>query len=71
MKFFPASGVDVAADALDINCTFDSDENIRLKADVVDMVIPAGMFAEGGEVDSFGSRIPPLCIEPSDNSLQN
>jgi len=45
-ELIPASGIDVAADTLNIKNTFCRNENIRLETNVVDMVVPAGMFTE-------------------------
>ena len=48
-EFFPGGGVDVLVDALDVEEAFGGDEFVGVEAEIVDVVVPAGMFAEGGE----------------------
>jgi hypothetical protein len=54
VEFIPASRIYVAANALNIKNAFYRNENVRLEANVIDMIVPAGMFAERGYKDLFG-----------------
>ncbi len=54
IEFFPGGGVNVLIDALDIEETFGGDEVVGFDAEIIHVVVPARMFAEGGEID-FGS----------------
>ena len=51
-EVFPGGGVDVGADALDVEEAFDGDEVVGFEAEVVDVVVPAGVFTEGGEIEA-------------------
>ncbi len=51
VEFFPCAGIDVLVDALEVEEAFDGDEVVGIEADVVDVVVPARMLSEGGEMD--------------------
>jgi len=62
-ELIPASGIDVAADTLNIKYTFYRNENVGLETNVIDMVVPAGMLAERSYEDPFKRVILPLWIK--------
>ena len=49
VQVVPGTFFDVAADAVDVELSLDGDERLGFEADVVDMIVPAGVLAEGGQ----------------------
>ena len=47
---FPGARIDVLADALDVEEALGVNERVRVQTEIIGVVIPAGVLAEGGEV---------------------
>jgi hypothetical protein len=54
LELIPASGVNVAANTLNIKNTFYSDNNVSFETNIVNVVIPTRVFAECSNKHSFG-----------------
>src|SRR4051812_46338054 len=65
IEFFPSSGIDLAADAVYVESDLGLLETVAFEAEIFDMVVPAGMFAEGREADE-----PAAGVEPTDIILK-
>src|SRR4051812_46729633 len=51
IELFPGAGIDLAADAVDVENDFGVVQTVGFEAEILDVIVPAGVFAESGQAD--------------------